>query len=533
MPVTPTYPGLYIEEISSSARTITPAPTSITVFVGYTHPFRGQVAENAINGVRDDWGQALQVFNFTEYERLLGGLYDRDIFDANVAYAVYQFFLNGGTNAYVVPLKPRHTPDTPPNSPRTAIVPADVEVGKITFSGRQLTSERYPISIAIRNIKGDTGDIVITHRSTVEQYRGVKVAAGDPATITDKDFIEKRLAASSLVTVGPPASGSYPATYPAPPASGTLSGDIGTMAHNQGGETFSAQEFIEAFDADGPLDKVDIFNLLVIPGVADVSIWPVALDFCDEKRAFYVMDPAPNWSADETYTAKGMTKVADGVGLVPHDSSNGALYFPYLKSVDPLSAKTVDEPPSGFVAGIMARTDSGRGVWKAPAGFETGIRNTTGVVDSGKMTDMRHGTVNDLGVNVLRTFPGTGTVVWGSRTLATRTQEQWRYVPVRRMALFLEQSLLRNLGWVVFEPNDEPLWSAIRISIEGFMLSLFRQAAFQGSTPNDAFIVQCDHITTTEYDIAQGRVNIVVGFRPLKPAEFVVIKISQLAGQVQ
>jgi hypothetical protein len=138
-------------------------------------------------------------------------------------------------------------------------------------------------------------------------------------------------------------------------------------------------------------------------------------------------------------------------------------------------------------------------------------------------------------VNVLRSFPGSGTVVWGARTTVSNNTSfrPWWYVPVRRMALFIEQTLVRNLGWVVFEPNDEPLWSAIRLSIEGFMLSLFRQEAFQGSTPSQAFLVKCDATTTTEEDIQNGIVNIVVGFRPLKPAEFVIIKIAQLAGQVQ
>jgi phage tail sheath protein FI len=536
MPVNPTYPGLYIEELPSSARTITPAPTSVTAFVGYTHPFQGQVAENTMNGVEDGWGRAVEVFSFTEYERMFGGLYDDLIFNASLPNAVYQFFLNGGTDAFVVPLKPRYTPSGV-GAARTDIVPAATAVAGIKFVSRQLTDTASPISITIRNINGDAADILITYSSTVELWRGVKVAAGVPSSISDSDFIEKRLASSTLVTVEPAAGGVYPAKFPAPPApSGVLSGVIGTMAHNSptGGTTLSAQEFIDVFDADSSLDKVAIFNLLVIPGVTDTSVWSAALDFCDAKRAFFIMDPAISWSADDTYSARGMTKVADQVGLVPHDSPNGALYFPYLKTVDPMTGRTVEQPPSGFVAGVMARTDASRGVWKAPAGFETTIRNTTGVVDSGKMTDMRHGTVNALGVNVLRSFPGTGTVVWGARTLGTSPAlEQWRYVPVRRMALFIEQSLLRNLGWVVFEPNDEPLWSAIRISIEGFLLSLFRQSAFQGSTPSQAFIVQCDHTTTTDVDIALGRVNIVVGFRPLKPAEFVVIKISQLAGQVQ
>jgi phage tail sheath protein FI len=139
--------------------------------------------------------------------------------------------------------------------------------------------------------------------------------------------------------------------------------------------------------------------------------------------------------------------------------------------------------------------------------------------------------LNPIGVNCLRDFPNVGTVVFGARTLVTVSDEQWRYVPVRRMALFLEQSLLASLGWVVFEPNDEPLWSAISMSINAFMLGLFRQGAFQGATPSQAFSVQCNSQTTTQTDIDNGIVNIVVAFAPLKPAEFVVISIAQLAGQ--
>jgi phage tail sheath protein FI len=167
--------------------------------------------------------------------------------------------------------------------------------------------------------------------------------------------------------------------------------------------------------------------------------------------------------------------------------------------------------------------------------LQTVILNTTGVVDTGDMTDARQGTLNPLGVNCLRDFPGIGTVIFGARTLVTENPafEQWRYVPVRRMALFLEQTLKANLTWVVFEPNDSPLWVAIRTSIESFMLSLFHQHAFQGDTPSQAFQVLCDSSTTTQQDIDNGIVNIIVAFAPLKPAEFVIIKIAQLAGQTQ
>lgn len=224
---------------------------------------------------------------------------------------------------------------------------------------------------------------------------------------------------------------------------------------------------------------------------------------------------------------------------IPPEGPNTALYFPYLKTPDPVTGAATNPvtgeaneiPPAATVAGLFAATDLARGVWKAPAGFSTIALNTPGASDRGVMTDQRQGVLNPLGVNCLRDFPNVGTVVFGARTLVTQTDEQWRYVPVRRMALFIEQSLLASLGWVVFEPNDEPLWSAITQSINAFMLGFFRQGAFQGATPGKAFSVQCNSQTTTQTDIDNGIVNIVVAFAPLKPAEFVVISIAQLAGQ--
>ena len=214
---------------------------------------------------------------------------------------------------------------------------------------------------------------------------------------------------------------------------------------------------------------------------------------------------------------------------------NGALYFPFLRSPDPITGSPLTIAPSGFVTGVIAREDTNRGVWKAPAGLETVISNTTGVAANGQMTDMRQGTLNPLGVNCIRGFPGVGTVVFGARTLVSANPafQQYRYIPVRRTALFLEQSLKASLTWVIFEPNDSPLWVTIRTTIKNFMLGLFNQGAFQGSTPSTAFQVTCDATTTTPDDQANGIVNIVVAFAPLKPAEFVVIKIAQLAGQPQ
>jgi phage tail sheath protein FI len=171
-------------------------------------------------------------------------------------------------------------------------------------------------------------------------------------------------------------------------------------------------------------------------------------------------------------------------------------------------------------------------VWKAPAGTEATLLGASLPVT---LTDLENGGLNPLGINVLRNFPIFGNVIWGARTLdgADQQASEWKYIPVRRTALYIEESLYQGLKWVVFEPNDEPLWSQIRLNVGAFMQDLFRQGAFQGKTPREAYFVRCDSTTTTQSDVDRGIVNIVVGFAPLKPAEFVVIQIQQIAGQTQ
>jgi uncharacterized protein len=176
-------------------------------------------------------------------------------------------------------------------------------------------------------------------------------------------------------------------------------------------------------------------------------------------------------------------------------------------------------------------------VWQSPAGTGTTLNGTTGVDLRGLMTDPQQGIMNQNAINCLRQFPGVGTVVFGARTTAgadaNTAQQQWKYVAVRRTALFIEQTLYANLTWAVFQPNFTPLWNALTQTVNAFMLTLFRQGAFAGDQPSDAFVVQCDATTTTATDISNGTVNILVGFAPLLPAEFVVVKIAQLAGQAQ
>ena len=285
------------------------------------------------------------------------------------------------------------------------------------------------------------------------------------------------------------------------------------------------------------LQKVDLFNLLCIPpdtreGDTAPEVLSAALDFCVRRRAMLIVDPPADWgSANEIVADNNAALTA--LGLSGERARNAALFFPRMRQADPARDGQPDTfAPCGAIAGLMARTDSNRGIWKAPAGVDAALSGAQGLAVS--LTNEENGQLNPLGVNCLRVFPIIGTVAWGARTMrgADLLADEYKYVPVRRTALYIEESLYRGLQWVVFEPNDEPLWAQIRLNVGAFMHNLFRQGAFQGSTPRDAYFVKCDKESTTQNDINLGIVNVVVGFAPLKPAEFVIIKLQQMAGQI-
>jgi phage tail sheath protein FI len=248
------------------------------------------------------------------------------------------------------------------------------------------------------------------------------------------------------------------------------------------------------------------------------------------RRAFLIVDPPPSWTANPanavSAASNGVRTAAPVTGL---QSRNAAIFFPRLVMRDPLRDNQLDSfAPCGAIAGIFAKTDATRGVWKAPAGLDAAVIGVERL--ELQLTDAENGQLNPIAVNCLRSFPGAGRVVWGARTLRGTDQlgDEYKYIPVRRLALFIEESLYRGTQWVVFEPNDEPLWAQIRLNLGAFMQRLFRQGAFKGASPRDAYFVKCDRETTTQDDIDRGIVNIVVGFAPLKPAEFVVISIQQI-----
>ena len=551
MPITPTYPGVYIEELPSFSHSVTAAPTSVTVFVGYTHPFKTVT-----------FGTAIEIFSFADYQANFGGFFSFTPWLPDyVGHAVFQFFQNGGSTAWVIGLKPTAYLDAagqpvagnitlipltvnidvaPATVTLTALEPGGLDPAVTPPSNNNIAT---PTVVQLANVhpgqdsQGNTislADIIITYGTQVETYRAVPAA--DIAT---------QLGQSALV--GVTVANGTPATFPAaavfnfdyatlPPANATL---------------INTRDYGPVFQTGASLDvDVPIFNLMVLPGISPVNIEQSAvvsdaLTFCEQKRAFFIMDAPPNATTSRVSPPPEQTPPGTPAQIAmdtfwrtdtPPVSANGAIYFPYLNTIDPLTQLPSVSPPSGFVAGIFAREDVSYSVGKAPAGLETTINGASGVVAWGRMTDMQQGVLNGDGVDCLRDFPGIGTVVFGARTLVSENPafEQWKYVPVRRTALFIEQSLYGSLGWAVFQPNDTPLWNALTQEVNAFMLTLFRQGNyFQGTTPSEAFLVQCDSTTTTPADINAGRVNILVGFAPLKPAEFVVVQITQLAGQTQ
>jgi len=523
MPVTPTYPGVYIEEIPSGVRTITGVATSIAAFIGRAK--RGPVDE------------AKTINSFADFERIFGGL---DL-NSSMSFAVRDFYLNGGSQAIIGRLFQAEEDDD---------ILAVLTVGSLTLLAANEGSwgnnirvrVDHEVSAEVATIQGltvsDLFNIAIQDAATgeTERHLNVSVVIG-PRQVNR--VLENQ---SKLVRV----QGDPPATRPAAsadPASGQKPFDINVPATNYVVTTTAVDSdplVIGSYTAAGSSDakrglyivkQTDLFNLLCLPaeGSADypAGLLAAAATLCEEERALLLVDPLSTWQDKDA--------ARDGVdAYVGSRSKNAALYFPRLKQPNPLRDNQVEEfVPCGTVAGIMARTDSQRGVWKAPAGIEATIRGASGL--SVNLNDAENGELNPLGINCLRNFPVIGKIVWGSRTLrgADMLADEYKYIPVRRLALFIEETLFRGTQWVVFEPNDEPLWAQIRLNVGAFMNNLFRQGAFQGTTSSQAYFVKCDSETTTQNDIGRGIVNVVVGFAPLKPAEFVIIKLQQIAGELE
>ncbi len=625
MPITPTYPGVYIEEIPSGARTISGVASSIAAFIGRAK--RGPINEPTT------------IHNFGDFERIFGGHWE----DSSLGFAVHDFYLNGGGQAVIVRLYhveyseseyqtkyDEHIAEAQAAADAVAAAatsttsaptkndmlpaaetardgyskPHELAAANVVVTaieGMDFSNTRNELTDSINSAaagaaeaqavinavteavnaivvthqakaKINTGDITfeaanegswgnslqvrITHHpddetntlfhlfvrdgitGEVEEYYGLSITANDPYAV-DKVLLNNsdliRIPAGTPLPNSLPEESNTPAEGEDPWAVNDPVTYFGVEEEDEGsdGEILDHNDFIGSGKSSAKeglyaLEKADLFNLLCIPPYkdtsdADTTVIDAATAYCEKRRAFMIIDAPSGWT-DKDAAIGGIDDFTA--------SKNAGIFFPRIRRPNPLKDNAVENfAPCGAVAGVIARTDGERGVWKAPAGISATFVNVPGF--SVPLTDDENGELNPLGVNCLRDKPPAGRIIWGSRTLFGNDElaSEWKYLPIRRLALNIEESLFRGTQWIVFEPNDEPLWAQIRMSVGGFMNRLFRQGAFQGSSPAEAYFVKCDKETTTQNDINRGIVNILVGFAPLKPAEFVILKIQQIAGE--
>lgn len=628
MPDQPVYPGVYIEEIPSGIRSIAGVSTAVTAFLGTA--WRGPL------------NKATRVGSFVDFEQVFGGLSA----DAEMSYGVRQFFLNGGTDAWIVRVAQNARPAT-----QALLNATPVAVLNVTARDAGLSGNDIEVSVDHATSRPDSTFNISFHRRSDgrhEQYADVSMnsaderylpkqvedlsqivavsrdipratlsalpagqstsgALGDVQGILDAAHTDFRIVVNSLppvsvsLTLPDDIAGRTPTQRLTALAkairlkvqgqaggqtalsrfSCTRSGKTLVMTSGTRGEISSVRIlpglrndaagalklgvanggteidavarirpvpmpapvllaggsempctptdipalFIPARDSRQglyALDDVDLFNILLMPGITDPVVLGEAADYCRERRAFLIVDAPP--SATDVL---GMQRAISGSDLPKSD--HAAVYFPWIYLADPLQGgQRRLTAPGGTLAGLYARTDARRGVWKAPAGVEATLSGVQALALT--MSDVENGSLNPLGVNCLRSFPGSGPVAWGARTLRGNDAigSEYKYVPVRRLALYIVESIQRGTQWVVFEPNNERTWAQIRLNVNAFMHELFRQGAFQGTAPRDAYLVKCDAETTTQSDINGGVLNFMVGFAPLKPAEFVILRIRQL-----
>ena len=481
MPSQLTYPGVYIEEVPSGIRTIVGVSTSVTAFVGRAR--RGAVDKPIV------------VTSFGEFEREFGGLWKL----SRLGFSVRDFFLNGGSAAVIVRVVNDAANDADDPTASSVELGLDGDPALLTLEAVDVglwgDSLRVRVDHDTRPHDADLGDepdtlfnLTVRDGATgvIEMHRNVVLTPADHPRLLSR-VLEN---GSVLIrTAGTVPTAARPKVHTGTPAADeTIWDDITPTPADPADE--ASQRFTGGDDGDDlvsadvrgslgsktgiyALEDADIVNILVIPPYKDVTpdgaggevetdVITEAARYAETRRAFYVVDAPPTW--DSTADAKA------GLSSLGTLSTNAAVYFPRLKQTNPLRDNQIETfGASGAVAGVLARTDATRGVWKAPAGLEATLNGVPEL--SVPLTDGEIGQLNPLGINSLRAFAGAGRVIWGARTLrgADSLASEWKYIPVRRTALFLEESLFRGTQWVVFEPNDEPLWAQIRLNVGAFL----------------------------------------------------------------
>ncbi len=506
----PTYltPGVYVEEIPSANKPIEGVGTAVAAFIGLA-------PGGPIN-------KPMRISNWTQFARLYGDPTNPDngpfMEGAYLAHSVYGFFQNGGNLAWIVRVG---SGDGDESAPRAAL-PAAADKSIEAFRATALEGVSEPVGITVEEDppggEGKDGEpsytIVVTAGSDREEYPGVTLKKG-------RTFVATKINASSRLVRIEDLSASLPEPRI---ATGTFKLSIPAAAPQE----VSAAQFegdVAKRQGMGSLAPLDEVTMIVMPDIMTLNgdgkqlldLQGKLIAHCENAGATMAILDAPAGLLPQDVLEWRMNTAG-------YDSKLAALYYPWIEVMDPITRRPLMVPPSGHVAGIWSRVDGTRGVHKAPANEVILGGNGLGF----QISQAEQGQLNRSGINCIRSFPGRGVRVWGARTLSS--DPEWRYVNVRRVFNYVSESIIQGTQWAVFEPNDERLWTSLTISISNFLMRVWRNGALFGTSPTDAFFVKCDSETNPPDVIEAGQVVCEIGIAPVKPAEFVIFRLSQYTG---
>jgi phage tail sheath protein FI len=493
-------PGVYVEEVSSGSKPIEAAGTAVAAFVGFAE--RGPANQPAL------------VTNWTQFQQTFGGF----IPDSYLAHAVYGYFANGGGTCYVVRVGAEES--APPQAELPAAQSTPGEEARPAFTVRALDPATAGLSVEVVPVAEQPDDVftlvVKDNGRPVETLEGLTTRRGPNNVQTAVKQQSKLITIEEVKgrSLAVPAKGAEVAL--AAPAST----DVVVAPKDYVGNAADRTGFagLEAIDEITMLCVPDLMaarqrGLLDDEGVRAVQLAMIThCELMADRVA--ILDTPPSLNAQQ---------VKDWRAEANYDSKYAALYYPWVKIMDPLSGRPAFMPPSGHVAGIWARNDATRGVHRAPANEI--VRGAISLELN--LTKGEHDQLNPVGVNCIRSFSGQGIRVWGARTLSS--DPEWRYLNVRRLFNYVEKSILTGTNWVVFEPNDHKLWDSVNRTITMFLRRVWRDGALFGRTPAEAFYVRCNEENNPPENRDAGMLTVEIGIAPVKPAEFVIFRISQFA----
>ncbi|SFK68357.1 phage tail sheath family protein [Geodermatophilus ruber] len=514
-------PGVFVEEVPAGSRPIEGVGTAVASFVGFAQS--GPFNEPSL------------VTNWSQFTDRFGGFLD----GGYLAHAVYGFFANGGGSAYVVRVGQDGAGDGQGNGARGNDNPAAISPPREGVIGPYRVVElssggstpRGDITVEVQPASPAEGEeqppedlfkLVVRRGPKVEEtFDRVSTKRGKDSVLTRVSQESKLITIEEVPSPGTvarpePASvtlSAPPAVLP-PPHRITTDDYVGDVADRTG---FSGLEAVDQVTMIAVPDLMSAYQSGAVDLDAVQAVQIKMIEHCElmgDRVA--ILDPPPGLSPQQVGEWR-MQKAG-------YDSKFAAMYYPWFTVLDPISGKNRAVPPSGHVAGVWARNDDTRGVHKAPANEV--IRGA--IAPEIQLTKGENDLLNPMGVNCIRAFPGRGIRIWGARTLSS--EAEWRYLNVRRLFNYLEESILNGTQWVVFEPNDDALWARIRRTISAFLVNEWRKGALFGLTPDEAFYVKCDRETNPAEGIDAGQVVCEVGVAPVKPAEFVIFRLAQFSG---